>query len=273
MKTKVWCAVYEDVIVGENLGTSDGTGDTGTVEPKTLKEYLKTVNGAQDDLNKMMSDNRKQLTKQNQELVTQLNTVKDQFNGTAQQKEELEERIESLQNQFLTTEELAKKDKDKFKKDYEKTINKSNEERDTWKNRYTESRVQRELLDAAVGGKAISSDVIVDMLSGKTHLASKLVDGQPDGNFEVKVKFSDTDEEGNPITLDLTPEGTIKRMMELPKYGHLFESTATSGMGATSSMGSAGNKQPAFKALMEDPVAYAKWRKENPDLDVSKLRT
>jgi len=242
-------------------------------EPKTLSDYIKGTPGAQDELNKMMSDNRKKLTTQNQELMGQLTTIKDQFSGTAQQKEELEAQIEQLQNQFLTKEELSKREQEKNKKEHVKLLEKVTKEADSWKNRYTQSRISRELLDAAVGAKSINPDVIVDMLGGKTHLAQSLVDGQPNGNYEVRVKFSDSDEDGNPVTLDLPPEGVLKRMAELTdKYGHLFESTATSGLNANSSRGGDSTPQAALSAIMNDPVAYAEWRKKNPDLDFSKLR-
>jgi hypothetical protein len=264
----VWRPVYDDPVVGDPAPVA---GDPPA--PVTLADYLKSTPGAQDELNKMMADNRKKLTTQNQELMGQLTNVKDQFSGTTQEKAELEVRIEELQNQFLTKEELTKREADKSKKEHQKTMEKAVQERDSWEQMYTQSRIQRELLDASIAAKAINPDVTVEMLSGKTHLAPVLVDGRPNGDFEVKVKFSDSDEDGNPVTLDLHPEATLKRMAELTdKYGHLFQTTATGGMGANSGMGGGGKNQPALQAIMSDPVAYAKWRKDNPDLDISKLR-
>lgn len=266
----VWRLVYDDPPAGDPPADPPA-GDPPT--PQTLAEYLKSTPGAQDELNKMMADNRKKLTTQNQDLMTQLTTIKDQFSGTAQEKEELEAQIEQLQNQFLTKEELSKREQEKAKKEHLKLLEKATKDAESWKNRYTQSRIQRELLDAAVAAKSINPDVIVDMLGGKTHLAQSLVDGQPNGEYEVRVKFADTDEEGNSVNLDLPPEGVLKRMSELTdKYGHLFQSTATSGMGANSGMGGDGKPQGSLSAILEDPVAYAEWRKKNPDLDISKLR-
>jgi len=258
-----WRLVYDDPVIPPPSG-----GEL----PKTLTDYLKTVPTAQDELNKMMAENRKKLTQQNKELMDQLQTVKEQFSGTAQEKEALEQRIEQLQNQFLSKEELAKRETDKSIKEHQKAIEKINNERDAWQQMYTQSRISRELLDAAISVKAVNPDIIVDMLSGKTHLAPRLVDGQPNGEYEVKVKFQDIDEHSNPVLLELSPEATVKRMQELSdKYGNLFVTTATGGMGASSGMGG-GKSQPALQAILKDPVVYAKWRKENPDLDVSKLR-
>jgi hypothetical protein len=268
---KVWRAVYDDPPAGDPPVTPPPAGDPPA--PQTLADYLKTTPGAQDELNKMMADNRKKLTTQNQELMSQLTAIKDQFSGTAQQKEELEAQIEQLNNQFLTKEELAKREQEKAKKEHIKALEKATADAESWKNRYTQSTISRELLDAAIGAKAINADVIVDMLGGKTHLAPVLVDGQQTGNYEVRVNFADSDEDGNAVNLDLTPDATLKRMSELTdKYGHLFQSTATGGMGANSSRGGDGKPPVALSAILEDPVAYAEWRKKNPDLDISKLR-
>lgn len=252
----------------------DGEDEGGAPNvPKTLSDYIKANPAAQDELNVMMANNRKKLTNQNQELIGQLEALKEQTNITSQQKEELEARIEQLSNQFLTKEEMAKKEQTKLENKYKTELQRAAEERDAWKDRYTHSTIQRELLDASVAGKAINPDIIVDMLSGKTYLGPKLGDnGQPTGEFEVKVKFSDVDEHNNPVTVELSPVAALKRMQELPdKYGNLFQTTATGGVGANSGTGGR-QGQPALQQLMKDPKAYAEWRKKNPDLDLSKLR-
>ena len=65
---------------------------------------------------------------------------------------------------------------------------------------------------------------------------------------------------------------SLTKLKELPdEYGNLFKGTATSGIGsARRADGSA--PAPKLEELTKDPVKYAKWRKENPDLDISKLR-
>jgi len=264
-----WFLVYDDS--GDDGGNGEGGNNTPVI-PKSLTDYLKTNPAAQEELNNMMATNRKKLTTQNQTLIQQLEELKDQTNITTQQKTELEERIEQLSNQYLTKEELTKKEQQKLSQKFQKDLEKATTESESWRDRYTQSRIQRELLDSAVTAKAINPDILVDMLSGKTYLGQKLGDnGQPTGEFEVKIKFQDSDESGNPITVELSPEATVKRMQELPnKYGNLFQTTATGGMGASSGMGGS-RSQPALQSILKDPVAYAKWRKENPDLDISKL--
>ena len=145
-------------------------------------------------------------------------------------------------------------------------------ERDKWANLYSTETVRRELQDAAIEGEAIHAEQIVDILGPKTHL-SEAVDstGQRTGKYQTIVKFTDVNSDGEPVVLELTPSDTIKRMKEIDKYHNLFKGTARGGLGGTAG-GTSSITKESFKELLNDPAKYAKWRKENPDLDISKLR-
>jgi predicted RNase H-like nuclease (RuvC/YqgF family) len=245
--------------------------EDGNTETLTFSEIIEK-HGFQEDLNKMMAENRRNLTKQNQELMDQLGKVKDQFKGTADEKQELEAKIEQLQEQYMTKEELAKREASKQQKQFQQELENAAKERDTWKGMYTSETIDRTLQDAAIQGEAMHPDQIVAMLKNATYLKEILEEGQVTGKYASVIKFNDIDEDGKPVVLELTPSDAIKRMKELPeKYGNLFKGTATGGLGESSGTGKAGTGQVTLEQL-KDPVKYAKWRKENPDLDLSNVR-
>ena len=62
-------------------------------------------------------------------------------------------------------------------------------------------------------------------------------------------------------------------MKELPElYGNLFKGDAFGGLGE-GGPATGGTKPQKLSDILKDPVKYQKWRKENPDLDISKLRS
>jgi hypothetical protein len=256
---KSWKLVYE----GEEEAALKAAEDL-------LKKSGRVVT-TQDDLNKMMAENRRKLTQQNSELIKQLEEIKSQTNLTQQQRDELEQRITALQEQYMTKEEIAKKETEKAKKVFEDQLKQSSQEANSWRTRYATATIRREITDAAVEGKAVSPEQITAILTGVTALVEVLDEsGKPTGQFESRVKFNDVDSGGKPVILDLTPTQVIKRMKELPeRFGNLFQSTGTGGIGGA---GSAGRSTPVSLDTIKDLDAYRKFRKDNPDLDLKKVK-
>lgn len=268
--TKPWKLVYDDSgnegKGGENSGEGEGK------EKPTLKTLIEK-HGLQEELNAMMANNRKTLTQKNQELIEQLTNLRDQAQMSTQAKEELEARIEELQTQFMSKEEITKRESEKMAKAHAKELEKLTSENKKWQSLYATSTIQRALLDAAVEGEAIQPSQIVAMLGQSTQLVEEVNEtGQGKGEYKVVVKFNDIDTDGNKVILNLSPKDAIKRMRELPDlYGNLFKGDATGGLGATGTSGK-GERQPKLSEIVKDPAKYQEWRKKNPDLDVSKLR-
>jgi len=255
---KNWITVYGDEEGGEET-SSETTQTTGKPSLSKLVED----HGLQEDLNSMMAENRRKLTKQNQDLIKQLQQIRETVQMTQQQRDELESRIEQLQEQFMSKEELAKREAQKFQKEHQKAVESLSSERDRWQKLYATETIQRSLQDAAIAGEALNAEQIVAMLGPSTHL-SEVVDptGQPTGRFQPLVKFNDINSEGEPVVLDLSPADAIKRMRELEKHGNLFKGTATGGVGASGggAAGGGGTTQK-LSEIMKDPVKYREWRK------------
>ncbi len=275
--TKPWILVYDD-------GDGDGDGGGGSKEKKGSGEGEKTAldlktlvakHGLQEELNNMMASNRKGLTQRNTELVTQLQKLSDQTNMSTQAKDELEARIEELQTQFMSKEELTKRESEKLSKTHAKEVGKLTSDTKKWQGLYATSTTQRAIMDAAVAGEALPQAVaqIIAILGQRTHIVEELDGaGQGKGTYKTIVKFSDVDSDGKPVVLDLSPKETIKRMKELPNlYGNLFKGDATGGLGGTGGGTGKSERPPKLQELLDDPVKYAKWRKDNPDLPIEKL--
>jgi hypothetical protein len=264
-----WRLVYGD----EEDAAAKAAADKAAADKAAAAANGDKITMTQDELNKMMADNRRKLTTQNQELVEQLKKMRDETQMTAQQKDELELRIEQIQEQYMSKEELAKREAAKQSKVHQKAVETLTGERDSWRKMYSESTIERALYDASVKGEAVRPEQIVAMLGQTTHLSEVLdAAGHPTGAYAPTVKFNDVDADGKAVTLELAPEDAIKRMKELPEaYGNLFRGTASGGLGEAGG-GKGGEKSASIKEITSDPEKYRKWRKENPDLDISKLR-
>jgi len=265
--TKPWTLVYGEESEGEkDKGTPEG-------EKPTLKALIEQ-HGLQDELNNMMATNRKSLTQKNQELIEQLTSLRETATMSTQAKEELEARIEELQTQYMSKEELTKRESDKMSKTHAKEIEKLTSETQKWQKLYANSTTQRALLDAAIEGEAIQPSQIVAMLGQATQIVEERDDtGQGTGIYKTIVTFQDVNEDGNPVELKLSPKEVIKRMKELPDlFGNLFKGDLLGGLGETGSKGGAGSTRPKLADLLKDPKKYKKWRKENPELPVEKLK-
>lgn len=246
------------------VDTTEEEAADAQVETTKADETKKPVEKkfSQDDLNRFLAEERRKLEKQNQQVIKQLENLKKNSELTSKQKEELESRIEQLQNPFLTKEELAKKEQEKLAKQYTQEKESLANELGTWKTRYADETVKRSIMDAAVANEAYNPDQIVEILRTKTTLTEDAdEDGKLQGSFTPKVKFKSSDKEGKTITLDLTVPEAIKHMKDTPeKWGNLFKSGVSGGIGATTKPG--GKRGiPDFK----DPVAYREWRKKNPN--------
>jgi uncharacterized protein (DUF3084 family) len=240
---------------------------------RPLKEIVSQDARYQAELNKMMAENRRSLTNQNQELVKQLETLRQNSQLTQEERDTLQVQITQLEEQYLSKEEIAKRESSKAQKAYEEKLSQAEGSVNQWRQRYADSTIHRAWQDAAISGKALKPAIpqISEMFRHRTELVERIVDGKPSGEYDAIVKFPDVNEEGNEVTLDMTPAEAVKRMKELPeKYGYLFEGAAKGGAGLLNNADGT-SRQPAFQELMDNPVKYAAWRKENPDVPIEKL--
>lgn len=252
---------------GAAAGTGTGIGDASTtvVPPTTIIPPSDGGTGLfnadqQKELNRILAGEKKKHQKVVQKAVDEANALRSKAQLTANERSELDNRLEQIQNQMRTKEEQAKRAQAKLEEEY--TTEKATlvADRDTWKGLFTKSTIERSITDAAASNNAFSPGQIVAILGPNTTLVAVLdEEGKPTGDLEPKVRFRTKDKEGKPVTLDLSPSESVKRMKDEEEYLNLFRGEGSGGAGLRSQPG---GKKADVSQLAKDPAAYRKARKE-----------
>lgn len=257
-----WYAVFED-----EGGAAGGEGDAAAAAEKAAADKAAADKASetgkklftQDEVNKIMADNKRTLQTKNENLIKELETIKKSGNLSAEQKSALETRIESLQNDLLSKEELSKKENEKLRKEGQRAVESAQRERDDWKGKYTTATIQRTITDAAVEHKAVNPRQIVAILQQKANLVPETDnEGNATGNLIPKVKFETQDKEGKPVTIDILIPEAVKQMKDMDEYLNLFQGEGTGGLGASSK---STGKTADIRTIAKDPAKYREARK------------
>lgn len=229
----------------------------GEQKPPENQQPPPTKTFTQEELNTILAKEKRSFQEERQKLMSELTTFKDKSTMTDQEKQELEARIEELQKATMTKEEIAKREQEKMKQAHENNLKALSDEANTWKNRYTKSTIERNILDAAIANDAFAPSQLVELIGNKSKLVPVLDEqGKPTGEFITKVSFEDVDKDQKPVTLEMTVPETVKRMKELPnRFGNLFKSGVVPGAGGS-------NNGAAYKpgTTISDPETYRKNR-------------
>lgn len=248
---------------GGSTATADTGGDAGGAggyESGDSSDGANKTSFTQDELNRILADDRRKHQEQVKKALKEVEALRSKAKLTAEERSALDKRVQTLQDELLTKEELAKKEKERLQKEAHQKIKTLESERDSWRDRYTNSSIRRAITDASVKNNAFNPSQIVALLQGDTRLVEELDDqGSPTGRFRPKVRFEDVGDDGSTITLDLSPEDAVKRMRELPDYLNLFKGEGKGGLGS--------NNQPSgkkidLKELAKDPETYRRLRAE-----------
>lgn len=247
---------------GDGGGESGGNSESGGGEAnKNNDSKNKGKTFTQEELNRILADDRRKTQKNRDDLVKQMNTWKENLTLTEQQKEELQTRIDQIQAETLTQQELSKKERDKLTKEWEKREKTLSSEKDYWKNLYTVEKIQREITDAAIEHKAISPIQITDQVTPKSKLVEVFKDGKPTGIWETRVTLRDKNENGEVIMLELPVTEAVKRMKDMPEHWNLFDSGLNGGLGSFNNNNTSGTLRGTRPP--QDHSKYQKWREQN----------
>lgn len=220
----------------------------------------KTPKFSQEQLNKILADDRRKHQTQVKETVTQLEELKKQKGLSEQAQQELEQRIDALNSSLLTEKEKATHEIKKKEAEFTTLLTGTQKEKEDWKRRYSEETTKNQILVAAGKHGALSEEQMLDYLLPKTRLTEVLSeDGKTILGYLPKIKFRVKDDTtGEEKELDLTIEDTVKRMKETPdRFGNLFKSGTTGGLGGTGSSGQVGGgSEASLERLLKDPAAY-----------------
>jgi hypothetical protein len=249
----------EEIEESNDSENPNPTTTTPTPTPPPLKTFT------QDEVNTLLAREKRSAEdrgrKQNEKLIKEYEALRKNAATSEEEKTRLETRIEDLKNEYLTQDELRKKnekaEKEKQKTEKEELIG----DRNRWKNMYEQSTIDREIVDAAIKGEAYNPEQILNQLKPNTRLVEELdEENRPTGRFVSKVRLAGKDKDGKPTVFDLTPTDAVKMMKEMPDlHGNLFKSGAHSGLGSNNNATySRGSNVPPYT----DAAAYRKWRND-----------
>ena len=243
----VWYPVYDEVDPKD-----PDPKDPDPKDPDPKKGFT------QDQVNAIVAKEKAKVTRGYESRITELETLKESSNLSAKEVETLNNQIEEMRTATMTKQELSKTDREKERAASNKTLKATETDRDLWKSKYTDSTIQRSLIDAAVAVKAYSPDQVVSILRPDTRLTDELdAEGKATGNMVPKVSYMTTDEKGKALKLELSPAETVKKMMEEDRFANLFISDKTSGLNLN-------NKTKGGKDNKTVPTGtseYMEWRK------------
>jgi hypothetical protein len=252
-------AVYEgegdSIVAGGGNDTVISSGGEDDLPPSAKDKKTFT----QDEFNKALAEDRKKHQARVEKAVKELETLQKSKTLTEKEKTSLQARIDDLQNSMLTEKQIAQKEKEKLETTHKQTVQSLTADRDAWQNRFINSQINQAIISEAVKAEAFDPEDLIARLKPDTRLIEEKDDeGKSLESYTPKVKFLDSDNEGKSITLELTVEQTIKRMKEMPKFAHLFKSTAVGGTGTNNGTG----KGAQVDISKMSPEQYMEWRKK-----------
>lgn len=239
-------------------GAGDGKGGAG--EPKTF---------TQEQLNAALAEDRRKHVAKNQELIGQLEALKSAKGLSDQQITDLNNRIEELQTQHMSKEDIAKRETEKLTKQHNEKLSTAEATSKAWEKRYSDSVIATAITTASVRYNAINPEQIISLVQPKTKIVETKDElGQLTGNYEARVAWKTVDKEGKTITLDLSVDEAVKRMVEdTDNYGNLFKSGENSGTGGSNNgRGSSSGVVDETALTNMSMEQYAAHRKKNPDM-------
>lgn len=217
----------------------------------------------QDEVNAIMKKEKDKAKVDREKTIQDLEKLQASVQLTEQQKQQMEQQIESLRSQNMTTEEQARRAKEKLENDFKGQLAQTQAEKDRWAADYQNLKIGYEINTAAAQNGVLDNSVrfVEALLRPQTRLVPDLGDdGKPNGEHTAKVRFQDVDKNGKPVIVDYTIPEAVKRMKEKPdEYGNLFRATTAGGAGASS--GTPGKKPNPANMSMDE---YMATRKANP---------
>lgn len=261
--SRPWVLVYDDAAdeAAKKAAADEAAKKAAEEFDAEGNRVFKDGRLTQQQFNHEMAQERKKFKERTEKTIGELETLKKAKGLSDADKEKLQAQIGELEQTILTKQQLLEQEKRRFENEHKTAIDTVSKEKDQWKSRYERATIERAILDAAVANDAYNPSQFV----GQLGIDARLV--EEDGKFIPKIKFKDTDKDGNPVVLDLTPVEVVKRMKELPEsYGNFFKANVNGGLGG---------KQPGQAVKGVDPSKmtpdeYAAWRKKNPKLEMNK---
>jgi hypothetical protein len=243
---------YED----GGVAAEGGSGNPPPTPPPPTPPKMFT----QEQVNAYLAEERRKVQAKNAPVIQELEQLRSSARLTEEEKANLTARIETLQSENLTKEQQLTREIETHKKKATETEKALTQRAEQWQGRYADLLVDNAISKAANTNDVFKESQMVDFLKPKAKVIQVVGDdGKPKDEFQVVIKFNDVDAKtGSPVSLELSPSDTVKRMKELPEeYGNLFKSGVQAGVGRTKAGGATGEPDVSKMGAKE----YREYRK------------
>jgi hypothetical protein len=267
---------------GDNVTTPTDQQDMGSDDSSDDRNEERLFN--QDDLNRFLAeDRRKTEAKFEAKIKEKVSKLEASYQEALKNKslsdadrQELEVQLEDLRARHRTKEQQLAYEKKQAEQKYQQQISDLENNVTTWKTRYTETTINRELQAAAIEHDAYNPELVVVHLKSSTQLEEQVdAEGKPTGKLAPMVTMAVRNEEtGVSETLKMTPSEAVEYMKKNPeRYGGFFKNNIREGIGSSSATGGAMSGDGTIDVTKLTDAQYYKLRKENPEaLGLSYLR-
>ncbi len=256
---------------GDAGDAGDGAGDAGDGAGKGGSEKTFTQVAVNKIVEERLARDRKnrevEHKQQYGELETRVTTLLENEGIVGEERDKLNVQLEDVRRQLRTKDQQASHEKGLLQKEFDTELEKKTKAAVVWEDRFRESSINRSLQDAAASNDAYNASQVVALLRPMTKLVEVMDEStnKPTGDYKTMVDFPDTDEKGDDVITQGTPDVIVKRLKVLGDYANLFKSNVVAGVGANSATGGlapgAGGRVDVTKLTT---AQYAKLRKEDP---------
>lgn len=217
--------------------------------------------------------------KEQEKLLRQIDTLQQSQNLTQEERDGLAKQKDDLENSLLSEQEKVIKQKKQLENQFQEKASGLEKDRDTWKERFESSLVDRALVDAATHKEvdATNSTQIRQMYRSNTYAdPDKDDDGKELGSYSSRTKFMGLDKDGKTIEFDLPTLEALQKIKKDDQNPNLFNHGGTPGTGQTGSGSTPGRKQgdqpdrEDYSSIEEHQTAWFKWR-DSHNLDGTEI--
>ena len=222
---------------------------------------------SKDDVAKLLEEEKANFQKERAAMAQQLEEIQKTATLNGEQKAELESQVTALREASMTVEERAKAALERKEQDYASKLTELEADRNSWEQKYTQTRIRNAVVSAANNNelRPFHSDDIFNALGPNTYLKERVDDlGKKTGEYDVRVKFTNVDDDGKTEVVDIEPNQAVKQMCKMNRWKHLFQSSKKSGSGGAPSA-NAGEIDLA-KSAATDTKKFLELTKEHPEL-------
>jgi len=245
----------DGIIVSGNSGDDGQKGKEKTFTQKDVDEIVVKRN-------KKVKAQLEQMERNYQKLLKEQNM-------SADMRSQLEKDLDDVRAQMMTKEEKLKAEKKKAQEEYEAKLATVVNERDSYKNLFETSTINRAISDAQQRHEGYDSDQFIALLGPKAKIVEEVDNhGQKTGQLVPRIEWKVNQEDGTVEQVLLSPDEAVEKMKsDTDKYGNMFKPNIATGVGGGTAPGTQSamvgkidhkrmTDEEYFMARKKDPEAF-----------------